>query len=195
MQVRTTRRRYHHPAPVSPHQVAHEVIGKLIAPMPGHDVLRPQWAAAAPYLCNCVHAVDHMFDLAFVGHRPEIMRMTPGPYIPAIVTVTQYFAVCFNEWLSMAIRQAVTRIGTTFYSPNHPPCASPKDGLFTSLRYRPSSKRCVVPGLVENGWWRCALVSGLWVWSGLCWGSAGMGDVGCGQMGTGDVVGDGREAG
>src|SRR5271163_2741767 len=26
-----------------------------------------------------------------------------------------------------------SRIGTTFYSPNHPPCASPRDGLFTWL--------------------------------------------------------------
>jgi hypothetical protein len=45
------------------------------------------------------------------------------------------------------------------------------------LRERPECKRCVVRGLVENGWWRRALVGGLWVWSGLCYGSEGLGNV------------------
>ena len=110
VRVGTTRRRGHDPSALRAYQVAHEVIRKLIAPLPGHDVLGPQWAAAAPYLCNCVHAVDRTFDLASAGPRPEIMKMTP-PYIPAIVTVTKYFAVCLNDWLSMAIRQAVRVLG------------------------------------------------------------------------------------
>ena len=132
VRIRTTRRRDHDPAPLSPHQVADEVIRKLIAPLSGHDVRGPQWAAAAPYLCSCVHAADHTFDLASVGHRPEIMKMT-RPYSPAIVTVRRnisLFALTTGcRWPS----SSSPRIGTTFYSPNHLSCASPMDGLFTWL--------------------------------------------------------------
>lgn len=39
-------------------------------------------------------------------------------------------------------------------------------------------------GLVENGWWGLAVVVALEAWSGLCWGSEGLGNGRWGQMGT-----------
>src|SRR5271154_183691 len=46
------------------------------------------------------------------------------------------------------------------------------------------SKRCVVRGLVENGWWRCALWAVVVSGSGLCWWARELGNGHGGQMWT-----------
>ena len=53
--------------------------------------------------------------------------------------------------------------------------ASESTGRF--FRFAFEHELCVVRGLVENVWWQCALVSGLWGCIGLCCGSVKLGYV------------------
>src|ERR1700679_2862411 len=55
----------------------------------------------------------------------------------------------------MAIRQAVRVLGQPFIHRTIHRARHRR--MVCSLGYRPSSKRCVVPGLVENAWWRSSL--------------------------------------